>query len=153
MMRDGSAAWAATGAVSHRPYHLTLLAEAIGHDGRRDEALAVLEEALVLVETTQERFLKAETHRVSAELLATGAAISGYRRAAAIARRPQAKGLAGFTRLRPGRDDPSRRGWRAGGEVVTSPARPGPGLARSRWYDSARRGVRRFGPPLRPPTG
>ena len=49
-MRQGLAAWQATGAGAGRPYCLALLAEAHGHTGQVAEGLAVLAEALAAVE-------------------------------------------------------------------------------------------------------
>ena len=45
-MRQGLAAWQATGAELGRPYLLALLAEAYGKAGQAEEGLSVLAEAL-----------------------------------------------------------------------------------------------------------
>ena len=45
-MRQGLAAWRATGAELWRPYFLALLAEAYGKVGQAEEGLSVLAEAL-----------------------------------------------------------------------------------------------------------
>ncbi|HKB38167.1 MAG TPA: hypothetical protein VKD72_17095, partial [Gemmataceae bacterium] len=66
-MRQGLADWQATGAVSHRPYHLALLAEALGSEGRIEEGRTALAEALATA--TEERFWEAELHRLEGELL------------------------------------------------------------------------------------
>ena len=47
-MRQGPAAWRATGAAVDQPYFLALLADACGQAGQGDHALALLEEALVV---------------------------------------------------------------------------------------------------------
>jgi predicted ATPase len=72
-MRQGLADWQATGAVSHRPYHLTLLAEALAWQGQVQDALAALAEALSLSTTSGERFLDAELYRLRGEWLLAGA--------------------------------------------------------------------------------
>jgi predicted ATPase len=68
-MREGLAGWQATGALSHRPYHLALLAEALAREGQAGEGLTALTEALALATASGERFLEAELHRLRGELL------------------------------------------------------------------------------------
>ena len=51
-IREGLAAYRATGAEADRAYFLALLAEAYGRGKRNDEGLAVLEEALALMDHT-----------------------------------------------------------------------------------------------------
>src|SRR5262249_41124390 len=68
-MRQGLAAWRATGAELLSPYFLTLLAEAYRAGGQADEGLRVLAEALALVDKTDERWWEAELHRLKGELL------------------------------------------------------------------------------------
>jgi tetratricopeptide (TPR) repeat protein len=107
-MRQGLADWQATGAVSHRAYHLALLAEALGREGREiREALAALDEALELCAATGERFCEAELHRLQGELLlrqagggdgpsaygAAGEAEACFGRASSVARRQGARPL------------------------------------------------------------
>jgi predicted ATPase len=101
-MRQGLAGWQATGALSHRPYHLALLAEALARDGQVADGLTALAEALTLCTATGERFLEAELHRLRGELLlggaeagpsAWGAAESCFRQALEVARAQQAKSL------------------------------------------------------------
>jgi predicted ATPase len=72
-VRQGLAGWQATGALSHRPYHLALLAEALARDGQVRDGLTALAEALALCTATGERFLEAELHRLHGELLLAGA--------------------------------------------------------------------------------
>jgi predicted ATPase len=101
-IRQGLAGWQATGALSHRPYHLALLAEALTRDGHARDALAVLGEALALCTVSGERFLEAELHRLRGELLlagahagrsAWGAADVCFRQALDVARVQKAKSL------------------------------------------------------------
>jgi predicted ATPase len=98
-IRQGLAGWQATGALSHRPFQLALLAEALGRAGRPAEALNALAEALALVASTGEPFWEAELHRLRGEaLLATGAgpdaAEPAFRDALAVARRQGSRALA-----------------------------------------------------------
>jgi predicted ATPase len=67
-IRQGLAAWRATGAELVRPYFLALLAEAYGNVGQIEEGLAALADALAQVEETGERFYEAELHRLKGEL-------------------------------------------------------------------------------------
>jgi predicted ATPase len=101
-MRQGLAGWQATGALSHRPYQLALLAEALAREGQVGEGLAALDEALALSTTSGERFLEAELHRLRGELLRRGAAAAApapdeaeacFHRALALARYQQARSL------------------------------------------------------------
>jgi predicted ATPase len=80
-MRQGLASWQATGALSHRPYQLALLARALAEGGPDGEGLRCADEALALAASTGERFLEAELHRLRGEILLAGAA--GPARAAA----------------------------------------------------------------------
>jgi TOMM system kinase/cyclase fusion protein len=68
-IRRGLAALRATGAALRLPYYLALLAEACGQTGQAAEGLALLTEALTLVDTTGERWWEAELHRLRGELL------------------------------------------------------------------------------------
>jgi predicted ATPase len=96
-MREGLAAWHATGALSHRPYHLALLAGIPGRVGGVPEGLDALEEAQTLSASTGERFCEAELHRLRGELLRAGSDAAGaeasLREALAVARRQQSKSL------------------------------------------------------------
>jgi predicted ATPase len=62
-------AFRATGAELQRPYYLALLAEVHGIIGQPGTGLAVLTEALALVEHTGERYYEAEIHRLKGVLL------------------------------------------------------------------------------------
>jgi predicted ATPase len=101
-MRQGLAGWQATGALSHRPYHLALLAEALAREGQAQEGLTALGEALTLSTTSGERFLEAELHRLRGQLLlagaaagspAWGAAEASFHQALDVARAQQARSL------------------------------------------------------------
>jgi predicted ATPase len=96
-MREGLAAWHATGALSHRPYHLALLAETLGRVERVHEGLAAVAEAQALCASTGERFCDAELHRVKGELQrASSDALEAevcLKEALAVARRQQSKSL------------------------------------------------------------
>ena len=98
-MRQGLAAWRATGAGVFQPYYLALLAEAYGADGQAEEGLRVLAEALTVVDNTAERYWEAELHRLTGELLLRQAvphphqAEACFQQALALARRQQAKSL------------------------------------------------------------
>jgi predicted ATPase/tRNA A-37 threonylcarbamoyl transferase component Bud32 len=87
-MRKGLESWRDTGALSHRPCHLALLAEALASTGQVKEGLTLLAEALALSSTTGERFYEAELHRLRGELLnAPAEADACYRQALDVAGR------------------------------------------------------------------
>jgi predicted ATPase len=98
-MRQGIAAWRATGAELQRPYYLALLAEAYGKAGQAEEGLSVLAEALTAVHKTGERQYEAELYRLKGELLLKQdgpdeqEAESCLRQAVAVARQQRAKSL------------------------------------------------------------
>jgi predicted ATPase len=107
-MRQGLAAYRATGAEIGRPRFLALLAEVYGKVDQTEDGLRVLAEALALVDKTGERVSEAELYRLKGELLLTQ---EGYRlqavglrekaeeaeecflKAIEVARRQQAKSL------------------------------------------------------------
>jgi predicted ATPase len=68
-MRNGLAAFLATGAKLGQPYFLARLAEAYDKGGQADEGLRVLAEALATVDNTGERFYEAEQYRLKGELI------------------------------------------------------------------------------------
>jgi len=68
-IRQGLAAYRATGAELQRPHFLAMLAEASGLLGQPQEGLGALDEALTLIEQTGERFYAAELHRLRGEHL------------------------------------------------------------------------------------
>jgi predicted ATPase len=67
-IRQGMAAYWATGAEMFRPFYLALLAEAYGKGGQAEEGLSVLAEALEFVHKTGERYYEAELYRLRGEL-------------------------------------------------------------------------------------
>jgi predicted ATPase len=76
-MRQGLAAYLATGAKLGRPRQLAMLAEAYGRVGQTAEGLAILAEALTAVHKTGERSYEAELYRLKGELLLQQPAGSG----------------------------------------------------------------------------
>jgi len=68
-MRQGLAAYQATGAEVLRPHFLALLAEALGKNGQAGQGLRVLEEALAAAHRTGERYYEAELYRLKGDLL------------------------------------------------------------------------------------
>jgi class 3 adenylate cyclase/predicted ATPase len=67
-MRQGLAAYRATGTELGRPVLLASLAEAHGKAGQAEEGVAVLAEALAVVDKTGECFYEAELYRLKGEL-------------------------------------------------------------------------------------
>jgi predicted ATPase len=96
-VRDGLAAWRATGAELYMPYNLALLAEAHAAAGYTSEALRLLAEALAWMERTGERWFEVEQHRLQGELLLSlpdkdyAAAEACFRQALDVARAQSAK--------------------------------------------------------------
>jgi predicted ATPase len=96
-MRQGMAAWDATGTQWPSPVYLAWLAEALGHDGQVDEGLRLLAEALAVVDTTGECWWEAELHRLTGDLLlrqavpAAPQAETCWHQALAVARRQHAR--------------------------------------------------------------
>jgi predicted ATPase len=88
-----------TGQKLYHPYHLALLAEVYGEAGQLEAGLTVLDEALTLVEATEERWWKAELHRLKGALLLrrsladAGQAEACFQQALDVARRQQARAL------------------------------------------------------------
>lgn len=68
-MLQGLFAYKATGAVVNRPYSLALLAEIYGRVGQTSEGLALVTEALALVQQSGGHFYEAEMLRLRGELL------------------------------------------------------------------------------------
>jgi predicted ATPase len=75
-MRQGLAAWQATGAKNFRLHFLASLADTHRKVGQADEGLTLLAEALATVKETEERYWEAELYRLHGELLL---AQEGYR--------------------------------------------------------------------------
>ena len=96
-IRQGLAAYQATGAAVGRPQYLALLAEAHGQVGQAEAGLAMLREALTVVEHTGERSYEAELHRLTGQLLLARSAAhhteaeAHFRRALDVARHQQAR--------------------------------------------------------------
>ncbi|MBI3800081.1 MAG: AAA family ATPase [Deltaproteobacteria bacterium] len=67
-IRQGLAAYRATGAEGWRSYFLVLLAEAYEKVGQTEEGLAVLVEALAAVDNSGERMCEAELYRLKGQL-------------------------------------------------------------------------------------
>lgn len=89
-LRAGLAAHAATGAAMDRPYFLALLAETLDRAGRRDEAVATIDEALAALPDGRPFYYEAELWRLRGELADDAEAA---RRAVAVARRQGAVAL------------------------------------------------------------
>jgi len=96
-IRHHLAIWKAAGAEFNRPQSLAWLGEVLGKMGRIDEGLAVLAEALALVERTGERYYEAEVRRLQAEFLLqqgrSAEAEAGFRQAIEVAREESARSL------------------------------------------------------------
>jgi predicted ATPase len=107
-IRQGLAAFQATGAAWWRPYFLALLAETYSKENKIKEELDMLAEALTTVQKTGECFYEAELHGLTGELLlaqeGTGPkweeAKQHFSQALVIARYQQAKSLELRTAIR-----------------------------------------------------
>ncbi|HEY1377859.1 MAG TPA: AAA family ATPase, partial [Gemmataceae bacterium] len=100
LVRDGLAAWRATGSVTYETYFLGLLAEVLGRHGYTAEARRLVDEALALAGRTSEGLFAAELHRLRGEFLLAGGDAVGrsraegcFREALATARRQGARSL------------------------------------------------------------
>jgi predicted ATPase len=96
-IREGLAAYRATGARFQNTYHLILLAQALAACGHHGEALAALREAAALVEETGERYVEAEIYRLEGSLRlaenGTAEAEACYVKALEVARAQEARSL------------------------------------------------------------
>ena len=97
-MNQGLEIYKATGAELLLPYWLALLAEATAKDRKFKESLALVTEALDLVDKTEERFWQAELLRLKGELLQKQKAKTSeietcFQEALDVARRQKAKFL------------------------------------------------------------
>jgi predicted ATPase len=98
-IQQGWEAVQSIGQKLYHPYHLALLAEAYGQAGQPEAGLSVLDEALTLVEATEERWWEAEVHRLKGELLLQlplpdiSQATACFHQALEVARSQQAKSL------------------------------------------------------------
>jgi predicted ATPase len=70
-IRKGIAAWLATGSRTYHTYHLGLLADVLLRQGRADEALGVLDEAIAAARAMPEGLYETELHRLRVRCLAT----------------------------------------------------------------------------------
>lgn len=68
-VRQGLAAYKATGTAVGQPYLLALLAEAYAKDGQAEGGLCILAEALAAVHDSRERCYEAELYRLKGKLL------------------------------------------------------------------------------------
>jgi class 3 adenylate cyclase/predicted ATPase len=95
LIHQGIAVWRATGSKIQIPFWLTALAELYRMTPHPEEEIYRLAEAAKFVETTQERWVEAEIHRVRGMLLLSkneqAAAEDSYCRALAVARQQSAK--------------------------------------------------------------
>jgi predicted ATPase/class 3 adenylate cyclase len=96
-VRQGIAAYRATGARLNIPHYCTVLADVATHVGHPQDGLQALAEALAVMETTEVRFYAAELHRLKGACLLGQAvpdaaqAAACFRQALDIARRQEAK--------------------------------------------------------------
>ena len=98
-VRQGVAAWQASGAAILVPYFCTLLAEVSAHLGHTEDGLQALTEAYTLVEQQEERWWEAEISRLRGVLLLRqpgtpqAEAATWLQRALDVARHQEAKSL------------------------------------------------------------
>jgi predicted ATPase len=98
-VRQGIAAWRATGAALNVPYYYTVLAEVCDHLGHTADGLQALAEAHTLVEQYEDRYWEAEIARLRGVLLlrqpgtSQAEAETWLRRALDVARHQEAKSL------------------------------------------------------------
>ena len=95
LLRSNTTAYRASGVELFVPHYIDLLASAYEIEGRFQEGLALLDEALQVAERTGERWLEAELNRHKGELLLrqghSEAAGELYRKALSVAREQEAK--------------------------------------------------------------
>jgi predicted ATPase len=97
LIRQGLASYLAIGTRQQHGYFLSLLAEALNHNGRVEEGLAALEEAIDVAKETNEPYYEAELHRLRGDALVKSGSVplseaeSCFHRAIEIARQQQAK--------------------------------------------------------------
>jgi adenylate cyclase len=126
-LRQGLLDWHATGSATYRTYYLALLADTLAGDGQFADAHGALDEALKLVDRTDERFFEAELHRLRGELYvkepgepnrgSAALAEAAFHRALDLSRRQEARSLqlraamslARLRRLKKGSQDESQR--------------------------------------------
>ena len=81
-MRTGYESWAGSGAVVTTPFYLAMRAEGHALAHRPEDGLALLEQALAIVNRTGERYYEAEIRRLMGRLTLQGAARAGLDRSA-----------------------------------------------------------------------
>jgi predicted ATPase len=95
LLRDGIAAYRASGQEAWMPHYIALLAKACEIAGQIEEASAALDDAMQTVERTGERWFEAELHRQKGQLMLrqgrSEAAEELYGKALSIAREQEAK--------------------------------------------------------------
>ena len=90
-------AYRSTGATFLIPWYLSCLARAYAHVGLIDDAWRCIREAVTLIETTKEKFVEAEVHRIAGEIALMvpdrdeAKALTFFKRALVVARAEQAK--------------------------------------------------------------
>ncbi len=94
----GIAAMRSTGATGYAPWYLTILAKARADVGEADEARRRIEDAILVAETTGERWCEADIHRTAGEIAlmeggTTAGAVAHFERARSIAHGQQARSL------------------------------------------------------------
>ena len=95
LLLRGLDSYGITGAKLVVPLHLMMLTEALGTAGQPKQGLDRIAEAIELTETTQERWVEAEMHRLRGTLLLSmnehDAAEYSFRHALAVSQRQRAK--------------------------------------------------------------
>ena len=97
MITSAITALRSTGATLWAPSHLSYLAKACADLGQFDDAWRCIDEAMMVVETTKERWCEAELHRIAGEIALkspqpdAAKAEAYFKRALAVARAQQAK--------------------------------------------------------------
>jgi predicted ATPase len=81
-MRQGYEAWADSGAVVTTPFYLTMRAEGHALDQHPENGLALLDQALAIVNRTGERYYEAEIRRLTGRLTLQSALRAGLDRSA-----------------------------------------------------------------------
>jgi predicted ATPase len=100
LLRQGLEAWVQTESVTYQTYYLALLTETLAKQGRVEEGLKVLDDAIALAQRTGELFFLAELHRLQGQLLLESSPAGGqtaaearFRQAMDVARVQEAKSL------------------------------------------------------------
>jgi DNA-binding SARP family transcriptional activator/predicted ATPase len=97
IMSSGIGTWRSTGSTLWTPWYLSILARAYAELGQSGDAWRCIGEAVIAMETTQERWCEAEVHRMSGEIALmtpepdAAKAEACFERALAVARKQQAK--------------------------------------------------------------